>query len=1338
MTTGTFTLEENFNLIASEGLDGTLILSTTMTFVSDEFIFSIWSVNQEDYSITTNGKSFSQLDTSQTYLYGAPYDTVITLNDNLYIVDDWVPGGTLEGSTIYLSGNIGLSGGGAPTSGTSKVVFNGSGVNIWGSPPISLDVTINVTGELRLQSGGMYQPTATMGDGTLTWLAGDTTGGLNFAGNVTVISNGHSWSNVGIGIAYGSALTLTDNFTVGAMIVGASVGISGAGTLSVSGILPMANDFGGSSTGTITLLSDMICRGTITTYTAPYHPFKSITINGTGKKCYVGGSLNAQSSKGIYGTAEIVMNGTGYIEGWEFTNPITIDTSGTITLGIIPYNTGVFKYVSGSIVNTGNLLTISGSCGMDTASMPWKSVTVSNTATVTLGSNMSISGTFTLTGATTFVGAHNIACGAFAPSSSTHTLSGNITASGSWAIAESKTFLGSHTITTGAITVSSAATITMAGALVSTGVLTLSNTTTLSVTGGVTCAGMTCGVSKTHTINCDIDCNGAFTSNTAGTTVTINGAYIIYVSGNFNAGSYGVSSLLNGTISYVMDGTGTITTSNYYASAMSSTAFTINTTGTITIGLNFFYKTGILRYVSGTIVHGVHTTLGLVGSCTVDTSGMTWHDVSIGAAGTISLLSPLNMVGQFVLSWPSTFVGNHLITCSSMRVFSSGAHTLSGDVDCSGTLTIDTANTTINGSGKTIYVGGGLTLTGQSLSGTALIVMDGTGEWTCSNSSAVVYSSLEFDTAGTVTVSGNVYYSTGSLIYSSGTVVTNGSTLNLKTPTASVNTDGILWNNVSTSGTGIISAGSSMQIAGILTIGSGTTLYTGSNQVTLRSNLVNSSGSTAIIGTGTFIFDGNSIISGDTEFYNLEINPGKTLTVTAGTTQTISNAFFALGNSSNRITLNSTGGEAYLSKASGLAVCNNIDVTSVSATGGAKWYAGNSSVVVSATGWTLQDWDTITLSPPAGTFGLYEWITMSSFEPALEIRYTIDSSDPTYLSTTYTVPFKITGTVIKARGYLYSGLIAGDVYTFVYNSTPLVEPSGFLYDEYYLYSDKAYEVIPSGVTSYALYASPQQNAPIVVTPSGYERTTPNDPWALVSGGGKWRKVGFGGFTVTASGTVDTQYDEFCLHPNASGTLVFNKPTPRNMYVEYESGPSGYYVMDTIDFNPVRNETGGGFIHWVSSISSPSSLYVVASPNSIWADGYQFVRLTATMLDDNFDRVPNKRVIFEVQNLQTSTPPAAGVWSKLGWLQNTAGSIIEVDASGAGIKVSETTNVNGEAKATWHPYQPSPSGGNAVQVIKAYYADASGLADTASILQYFFIAIPFTLDISLLSTADYLI
>jgi len=285
--------------------------------------------------------------------------------------------------------------------------------------------------------------------------------------------------------------------------------------------------------------------------------------------------------------------------------------------------------------------------------------------------------------------------------------------------------------------------------------------------------------------------------------------------------------------------------------------------------------------------------------------------------------------------------------------------------------------------------------------------------------------------------------------------------------------------------------------------------------------------------------------------------------------------------------------------------------------------------------------------------------------------------------------------------------------------------SGFLYNEYYLYSQKAYESASTGVSYCALDHAVTQNAPIVVTSSGNETTTAQDPWARIGGSGKYTKVGFGDFTLTPAGVYDTSLDEFALHPDSSGKLVFNKTLTENVFIEYEAGPSGYYTLDTIDIHPARGEIReGGFIHY-STISSPDALYLATSQSSLWADGYRRAELTATLYDANYDRVAEAPIVFEIQDV--------GDYTELGYFESADGTVQAADGSGYPIEVIKDTDSGGIARIKYLATKYNTG----VQNIKAYYQDASGIYDIVQILQYYSTSEPFVLDRSLLDMLDYL-
>jgi len=294
------------------------------------------------------------------------------------------------------------------------------------------------------------------------------------------------------------------------------------------------------------------------------------------------------------------------------------------------------------------------------------------------------------------------------------------------------------------------------------------------------------------------------------------------------------------------------------------------------------------------------------------------------------------------------------------------------------------------------------------------------------------------------------------------------------------------------------------------------------------------------------------------------------------------------------------------------------------------------------------------------------------------------------------------------------------------------DPSGFrLYEEYYLYSEKAWEMAPSGVSYYNLLGAQHQNAPIIATASGFETTTPEEPWGQMSGSGKYEKVGFGYFSLLPDGQYNPDSYEFALHPDSSGKLIFNGILRENVFIEYEMGPSGQYIMDNVDYNPVRNEVEGGFVHF-SQTTFPTNLFLDISQESVKADGYQSMGLTTTVYDADYDRVPEVDVIFEIQTLFPATS-GPGVYSESGYLIPKNGSCYQVDASGYCIAVLEKTNQRGNAFASYKTFDAKS---NKI-TIKAYVLEASGIYDEATFLQFYMSSGPFILDKSLLDTLDYL-
>lgn len=295
----------------------------------------------------------------------------------------------------------------------------------------------------------------------------------------------------------------------------------------------------------------------------------------------------------------------------------------------------------------------------------------------------------------------------------------------------------------------------------------------------------------------------------------------------------------------------------------------------------------------------------------------------------------------------------------------------------------------------------------------------------------------------------------------------------------------------------------------------------------------------------------------------------------------------------------------------------------------------------------------------------------------------------------------------------------------------MTNPSGIIYDEYYLYAEKQWEVIPSGVSVYVTASGMKQNAPVIITASGYSTTRPEDPWGQMEGSGKWTQRAFGHFTVDAAGAYDSSCYEYAIDPASSGKLVFNQYTPEILYVEYESSASGYYFVDTIDINPIMREIDGGFLQ-ISEITEPAYLSLEATQSILKADGFQRALLTATLWDRNLNRVKDKQVVFEMLfNINSVTGP----WEDMGSLipGKLEGSTYKVHPSGFVSETIATTNNFGQCTATFLT-SPNKDG---LASFKAYYLDASGIYDIIDIVMYRWTRGPFILDQSILDGLDYL-
>lgn len=219
--------------------------------------------------------------------------------------------------------------------------------------------------------------------------------------------------------------------------------------------------------------------------------------------------------------------------------------------------------------------------------------------------------------------------------------------------------------------------------------------------------------------------------------LTVNG-FSITTSGDciVQSSSNGVQ----GTTSIVMNGTGTLSNANSIANF--SNPITINTAGTITIGTDLL-RTGNTTIVAGTIIT-TGSTLRLSQTQSITNNGTGWNNVTFA-----------NTTGQVI--------------------------TLLDNMTINGTATFGSSNSNnyvING--FTIILNGNFNVPVNSgeISGTTNFLYSGTGTWSAAGLSPIK-NNLTINTAGTLTISGNVYYGVGTLTYTAGTVISSGSNVNI-------------------------------------------------------------------------------------------------------------------------------------------------------------------------------------------------------------------------------------------------------------------------------------------------------------------------------------------------------------------------------------------------------------------------------------------------------------------------------------------------------------------------------------------------------------------------------
>lgn len=286
----------------------------------------------------------------------------------------------------------------------------------------------------------------------------------------------------------------------------------------------------------------------------------------------------------------------------------------------------------------------------------------------------------------------------------------------------------------------------------------------------------------------------------------------------------------------------------------------------------------------------------LINANTTISGTTTWtrtFTIAANAAVTLTLSNNLNLTNLSLdgnAASLSFILGGNIVSISNNITFiGNGTYTLNLPHDLQITnLIIGVVNSRtciINGL-FTLSISGNLTQSqlATTTSGTASILLNGTGTWSNASTGAL-RNNLTIDTAGTITISGVVYYGIKTLTYIAGTVITTGSTLAISTSGTlnCGNMNDIItnkWNNI------VFAPGAYVLISNLncqnFTGGGGAvTIDNSGGDIFISGNLLHNSGgailgtaSINLVGTGTWTdTSGNSIRN------NLNINTTGTITI---------------------------------------------------------------------------------------------------------------------------------------------------------------------------------------------------------------------------------------------------------------------------------------------------------------------------------------------------------------------------------------------------------------------------------------------------------------------------
>lgn len=597
--------------------------------------------------------------------------------------------------TLSISGGANFA---SYVSGTATLVYKGG--TFTGTSYNTLSNSVTFDGNITI--GNLYG----FGGGTLKYLSGTVTfvSGIYFNNNITVDTVGMSWGGV---FSNGGTYTLLSNFS--------------AVTLGQNG-----NSFWNTSNGsTVTVSSQLWSQG------------------GTG---------------GFNGTAKFFLTGgTIYTTQTYFYLAIDVTLNGNVTIGeagsgrICGFAGGAIRYQSGTITTTSSTLHFyGGTTILDTNGVTWNNITSSNPSTITLSSNLLMTGLLTVSSATTIN----------QTTTQTWTVGGGMTVNaalggtasiyltgGTWSHSGFGTYVSNNLFLNGNITISTVWYSTNTLKYLSG---TINANSNFNINGGtLDIEGVTLFFILTRggTINLlsNVVCN---TLSIQTTNVTINTSL-----------SKTITATAGLTVASPISGTAKIILTGGTWSGSSSLANSLDLNGNVTISGSVSYGGGTLTYVSGTVVT-TGSTLNLVNYCALDTRSIRFNNVS----------SNIGYNGSFYVTLFSDLYIDGFLSLTSGGGTSTVRYNLKFNQNTSEVIYLN-GGLFISGSGQT-----GQPFSGDAALSGAPIYLTG-GTWSASGGGAALNNNLIL--RGNVTISGNVYYNGGVLTYERGVINSSTAILNI-------------------------------------------------------------------------------------------------------------------------------------------------------------------------------------------------------------------------------------------------------------------------------------------------------------------------------------------------------------------------------------------------------------------------------------------------------------------------------------------------------------------------------------------------------------------------------